>query len=303
MRPALALTLALAAGPAVADCASERTLILDAVEARGWAVEGEGAFAEDGTLCTLTDLELVNDTILFEIGSLSWQFVGLDALEAGSGVITLDAGLDNLRATARSGDDRVDWMLREQNRRNLIDGTLSARWDLDEGRLALDTLSLDFPGDNAVALSFVVGGFTSEMMAGQVGDLAALSLTRMTVDVENTGFADGLILGYMLGAMTGVPGPPESIVAATRAEVAAMVEALPVSIFDADSKAALGRLIDEAPVPWGRATLAIAANPALPLSRFPGLGLAPDPLDPDDLTDALDGVTVEIRYQPAPDPE
>lgn len=288
---------------AAEDCDAERAFLFDALGRNGWAVEDEGDSSEVFGACRTRDLVLLAEALRIEAALVEWRLSGLSALEDQSGLVTLEANLDNLRMVPTVDDPWVSYMLSEQNRRNLIDGTLTASWNLDDGAVELEEFTLDLPGENAVSVAFQTSGMTPALLAGRVTDFAALSVSRMEIVIDNNGFADGLILGYLVGAMSGLPGAPESQMNATRDDAMALVGGLPDGIFTAGSKDALTRLIADAPVPWGTLGLTLVADPALPLARLVPLALQPDPLSPDALTAAFDGAMLEVTYVPSPDPE
>ncbi|MEM9852725.1 MAG: hypothetical protein AAF761_12110 [Pseudomonadota bacterium] len=298
------LIAATAATPALADdCEVERDALLDALARNGFAVEAEGTFSETFGRCRIRDMVVAEPALTLDIGMLEWDLEGLAALDAGAGSASLNATLDNLRMIPGAEDPWIGYMLREQNRRNTIDGTLSVSWDMDTGRFELEALTLDLPGDNALSLAIRAGGLPPQILAGGVANAAAAAVEGMELVVTNTGFADGLILSALGGAMSGLPGTPERQMAATRRDARTVVEDLPDTLLDAGSKAALGALIDDAPVPWGTLAITLAADPALPFLRFPALALSSNPFDPAALGFAFDGAKIDIRFDPAPDPE
>ena len=193
-------------------------------------------------------------------------------------------------------------MLREQNRRNTIDGTLSVSWDMDAGRFELETLTLDLPGDNAVSLAMRAEGLPPQILTGGAASGAAAAIEGLELIITNTGFADGLILSALGSAMSGLPGTPDRQMDATRRDAQVVVEDLPDTLLDAQSKAAVGTLIEDAPVPWGTLAITLAADPALPLLRFPALALSSHPFDPAALGFAFDGAKIDIRFDTAPAP-
>lgn len=299
----IAATL-VAATPALADdCAVERDTLLGALARNGFAVEAEGTFSESFGKCRIRDMVVAEPALTLDIGMLEWDLEGLAALKAGAGMASLNATLDNLRMIPGADDPWIGYMLREQNRRNTIDGTLSVSWDMDAGRFELETLTLDLPGDNAVSLALRTDGLSPQILSGGVANAATAAVEGMELVITNTGFADGLILSALGSAMSGLPGTPERQMEATRRDARTVVEDLPDTLLNAGSKAALGALIDDAPVPWGTLAITLAADPALPLLRFPALALSSNPFDPSALGFAFDGAQIDIRFDPAPGPE
>lgn len=297
-----ALVAMAAACPASAfaeNCAAERGMLFDGFERNRWVVEDEGFFTDAFGTCKISRMALRADGLKVDVGTLEWTFTGLNAIETKSGVVDLKVKLRDLRMVPTNDDPWIGYMLDQQNRHNLIDGDFSATLNLGTGTLELERLDVDLPGDNAVSLTFTAGGIAPEVLSGNVANLMALSVNRLEVIVTNTGFADGLILGALMGAMSDLPGTPEGQIEATRRDARAIVDGLPDDILINDSKAALGRLIDDAPVPWGTVSVSLTADPALPLVRFPALALASNPFDPGALGFAFSGSEVSVTYTPA----
>lgn len=306
MRPLCACCGAavLAATPTLADaCDVERDVLLGTLARNGFAVETEGSFTETFGACRVRDMVLAGPTLTLDIGMLEWDLDGLAALQGGAGAAKLTASLDNLRMIPSVDDPWIGYMLREQNRRNTIDGTLSVSWDMDAARLELETLTLDMPGANALSVSLRASGVSPAILTGGPANAATAAVERLELVVTNQGFADGLILSALAGAMSGLPGTPESQMTATRRDAKAVVADLPDTIVNPSSKAALSALVDEAPTPWGTLAITLAADPPLPLLRFPALAVSSNPFDPAALGFAFDGATIDVTFDPAPDTE
>lgn len=295
---ALLTVLALFPSAVMADCRDEQAFVYETIAGNGWVVEAPGAMSQSDGLCRVTDVVLTQESLVFGLGSVSWRLEGLNALKAGAGRVSIDAGIDDFRFAPRVQDPWLNYMLAEQNRRNLIDATLRAGLDFEAGRLTVDGLKIDLPGENEIALDVAVRGVGPTLLTGLVSDLAALELERMSVAVENHGFADALILGFLVGRFSGVPGSPETVVEATKAELASIVRGLPGDVLPEDSKAALVALIDNGPAPWGRLSIDIEAAGGLPMSGFLALATSTDPLSPDALRDAFSGAQIAIGFSP-----
>ena len=303
MRIVAVLIAILAAGPALSDCMAQRLFVLNSFEGNGWYVEEDGALRDDDGTCTIQDLKLVEDSLAFEIASFSWRLEGLDNLATGEGIVSLTSRLDDLRMVPQVDDPWVGYMLRQQNLRNLIDATLFASWDVGSGEVELGTLAIEFPGDNAIELDLRVQGITPALIAGTIGDLSAMQVEYIASKVTNHGFADGLILGTLIGRMASVPGSPDTVIEGTKRSVRDFVETLPTTIFDAESKESLLLLIEEAPVPWGSLFLSLTADPPLPVSRFVASSLTPNPFEADTLQETFAGAEVTVIYTPTAEPK
>lgn len=295
---ALAATMATQAGA----CEVERDALVDALIRNGYSIEEEGAFTEQFSACRIRNMVVADRALTLDIGLLEWRLDGRAAVQTGAGVAKLSATLKDLRMIPSADDPWIGFMLREQNRRNTIDGDVSATWDLDRARLEIETLTLDLPGDNAVSLNLLANGVPAAVLRRPL-NAAAAELDRFELVMTNTGFADGLILSALGRLMSGLPGTPERQMDATKSDARARVGDLPDDLLNEDSKAALLDVIDELPVPWGTLAVTVTADPALPLLRFPALALSSNPFDPAALSFAFDGAEIGVTFTPDPGPE
>jgi len=292
VRNLAAIVLVIAPTIVTANCSSERAILLSALHSSNYTLRDPGIFTEDQGTCRQSDLVLAQDILTIEIASLIWRLEGVEALTNGSGRISLTGDLDGLRITQRSEDAWISYMLAEQNRRNDIDATLFVSWDFPDGRFELASLDIDFPGDNRMSYGFRATGVSPQLLAGDTTALQTLALEHLTLAVENRGFADGLILGAVIGKLSAVPGSPESVIDGTKRDLRALVSNLPGDVFDADTKAALVALITAGPVPWGEVFVQIATQSPIPLAPFLSLGA----MTPETLSAASLGGTVSVIF-------
>ena len=292
MRYLAAIVLAVAPTMVTADCSSERAILLSALHSSNYTLQDPGTFAEDQGTCRQSDLVLAQDILTIEVASLIWRLEGIEALTIGSGRISLTGDLDGLRITPRTEDAWISYMLAEQNRRSDIDATLFVWWDFPDGRFELASLDIDFPGENRFSFGFRATGVSPQLLRGDTTALKTLVLEHLALEVENRGFADGLILGAVIGKLSAVPGSPESVIDGTKRDLRALVSNLPGNVFDADTKAALVALITAGPVPWGEVFVQIATQSPIPLAPFLSLGA----ITPDTLSAAFLGGTVSVIF-------
>ncbi len=101
---------------------------------------------------------------------LAAQISGTD----GAGVLPgdLEVEVSGLRLVVFTGKARMDYLLAAQARANAIDGALTLAWDAVARVLTVTALTVDFPGDNALALSAVVRGVDAHVGYGLRGHKA-----------------------------------------------------------------------------------------------------------------------------------
>lgn len=294
MRQALALALASVPAIANADCTSESEFFSTALESRGYVIESIGFVGELNGTCNLKGIAFAEENLSVNVAEITWRLHGLEALSSGSGLLSFGATLTDLRISPRTNDRWVSYMLAQQNRRNTIDATFNASWDLTTGKLEISALEIDLPGDNRIAFDQRVSGATAALLTGSPAALQTLSLDHVALTIENRGFADTLILGPLIARLSEVPGAPETVVEGTKRDFRTLVSNLPTEVFDAGTKSALVDLINAGPAPWGDLKLEIVANPTISLAPF--FAAAVQNMTPDSVSTLFQGGTVEVTF-------
>ena len=298
MRFALSALMLLAPAVSHAACVDQRNLALNTIAQQGFQVEAVGELTDADSRCRLDDLRLVSGTLEATVDRVAWHLAGTENLATAEGEVSLSLQVSGLRLTARVDDPWLNYMMAQQNRRNAIDARVETSWDLTEGHAELSQFEIDLPGENRFDLAYAVNGLTPQTLTGSSEALGAIGFERLKLEIEHRGFADAMILGFLVTQLQRLPGSPEALVAATKIEAQAIVGDLPDTVFDENTKNALISLIEEGPTPWGDLSLSITADPDLPLSRLIDLGLETDTLAPEALERAFDGVEVRLRFQP-----
>lgn len=294
MKQAFALALLAAPTFAFADCASQSAFFKTAVESRGYVIEAIGEVTEVNGRCTVEDIAFAEENLAVDISEVNWRLQGLEALTSGQGVLTFDATLTDLRLSPRTTDRWVSYMLAQQNLRNTIDATFNASWDFTAGTLEIATLDIDLPGDNRVTFKQNVSGATAALLTGNPTALQSLSLDHMALTIENSGFADSLILGPLIARLSEIPGAPETVIEGTKRDFRALVSNLPADVFDANAKAALVNLINAGPVPWGDLRIEVVANPTISIAPF--FAAAVQNITPDGVSALFQGGRVKVTF-------
>ena len=293
--------LGLSAQPGASQgCAAIWDRALDTVSSPQNEVLARGRVLDGPEHCRVMDAVVTNGPhIRVELGSLRWRKGGFAAiLTGGGGPVTIDVDLDRARIVPQTRDPWVGYVLDQQNRRNFVAARLRADWDIAAGALTIREASVDFPGDNGVAIAGRVQGLGAEILTGQVSGLAALVLRDWEITAQNTGYFDGMIMGFVLGAQD-AGSDPHTVETRLRNAALGRIAHLPPGVFDAGTRDALSALARAAPLPWGRVTLRLDAGEGLPLSRFIPLGLAPDPFAAAALARAFGGARLDVAFVPA----
>ena len=295
-----ALTTAFLVFPSAlwADCESELAFFSSSALGTGYRVVEAGPLIDDNGRCIVNDLVFEEDvTLRIEVAEIEWSLTGLDALLAGAPeALDLTLNVNDARIIPQTSDPWMSYYLDLQNRRNFIDIALVAGWLPDAGHIEIKEFSVDLPGQNSFSLSSLVTGMTPGSVALSASGLSQLTLEGLSVSLENEGFLDGLALGAFLGAFSGLPGEPKSIVEATMNDLQTAVESWPDDIFPVESKAALSALIAAGPLPWGRLDIEMSQG-LIPLDRFLALALVAEPYSADAVSAAWEGATFDVSFE------
>lgn len=304
MRPAALAAVLMLPNLAWADCATNLDLARAAISESGYRLVEAGTLSETGGRCGLTSLHLEQPgTLKVEIAAVDWFAAGFEAALAGaSEPVSLDLRIRDARIVPQTADRWMSYYLDLQSRWNFIDARVRIAWDPKAGVIDVAELAVDLPGQNGFSVASRVTGATPDALPGRLTGFDALALNALTLEIENSGYLDGLVLGWMLGRFASVPGDPETVVAATLRELQGIVASWPDDIFPPDSKAALTTLIGAGPLPWGRLQIGISGD-AISLDRLVALGLADTPFSPEAVAAAWGGAVFDIAFTPADPPE
>lgn len=304
MRAALAALLALG-GPAVAQSLGGPALCravwddLTAGAAEVAILTGTVAGAEGGA-CVIEDvrLDLPGEYVP------DWQAARLRLSGAalpwlvGEPVTPdrLEIGIEGLHLVIQTGMAQMDYLYAAQARAQTIKAEVALAWDKAARTLSVETLDIDFPGDNRVELTAVVDGVDLSDAAAMQMSATGFALREADLTVRTHGLFEWYALMTLGPSVLPEEGDMEAAVAELKSEAAEMVRALPTGTFAEASKTALVALIDELPNPAGTLTVAFRAANGFGPVRF--MGYAVEGV-PDTLAEAaplLEGVTVGIGW-------
>ncbi len=206
--------------------------------------------------------------------------------------------LDDLRIIPRIDDPVMDYLFQAQSVPSAIDLRMAARWDAEMGRLHLETVEADFPGDNFIRFEAEISGVDLSTQQSLAMSAGSFSVTRTLTEIRTNGLFEGYLLMAAGAPLLTGDDPPEEQVEALKSKALASIDAMPTGQVPAASKAALKRLVGDMPNPAGTITVAMSADPGLGPARFLGLALNRDLDDLSDIWPLLDGVRLDIRYEP-----
>lgn len=288
-----AIVAALICGPALAECEAERNFVSAAIALNGVSVLDPGVLI--GTApCRLEGLSIDLGDTMMRFDAIEWTLSGVDAGSLKENV-HLVVDIDDLRFNTSVPDRWVAYMLAEQNRRNTIDVRLDLEWQASEQIIEIFEFSVDLPRRNGLRLSSRASGVGASLLSG-VG-LDQVRLTALDVEIENTGFLDGVLLPVLIEQVRSVPGSPKSVMDATLAEVSGMIAGWPEAVFPGETRAELRELVESGPVPWGRVELSLRAPGGIGADRFVASALAGEPMGTETLATLFEGVEISADFE------
>mgnify|MGYP003507578321 FL=1 len=304
MRFAAIVAAALAAAPAAgevlteSECGALWAMVedIDAVEGR---IAAGQIVLRDGW-CSITDVEFRQDGQYapgMSFGRLSWRGEGLDAFARRfEAPAALEVRIEDARYVLQTGDAAMDYMFRAQSAPHGIDAEVSLTWDKAARQFVVQRLDIDFPGENAIALTARVGNVDLTSKAALQASLGSFALTDMTLEVTTNGLFETYALIPIGSALLSGAADPEAEIAALLADAKAAVAELPASSFDAATKAALTTILSDLPNPAGRISLAMRSDAGIGPARVAQYAMSGVPTTIADLAPVFDGVTVTATY-------
>lgn len=300
MRPDLctAALLTLTALPAGADCANTFSATATLLNLPPVAAPSPDA---DGW-CHLTDLRLGGENQfapVIDIATLSWRQTGPVTLSGNTLTLpkNIDITLDGLRIGVVTGDPVMDWLMAAQRQPNPIAATLSLTTEGDT--VTLNSLAIDFPGDNALTLSATVRGLKTADTLFQ--SLPQAQLMALDLAITSNGLFETYALMPLGTALLSGATDPGTQVAAAQTMLRARIAGLPDSLLDPAERDALGALVADLPNPTGTFTLTLDAPQGFGANRLAPMairGLGAVLADPAPL---FDGIDIAVTYTPATD--
>jgi hypothetical protein len=306
MKHRLTLALAVLAGPAWAD---DCTAFWDALTQAGGTtsvVSGQ-VMALDGDWCVFEDVVLdlpgqyVPDwhaeRLRLKGGFLPW-LTGLLVSGSTGGILPdrLEVEVEDLRLVVQIDDAQMNWLFAAQARSNTIDGEIALAWDAQGRALSIETLRLDFPGDNQVVLSARASGVDLSSTGAIQMSATSFAVTEADVMVQTHGLFEWYALMPLGPIVLPREGNMEAAAAGIRASLTGGVAELPESTFSAKTKANLTALIAELPNPAGTLTWSLRSETGFGPTRVMGFAMTGVPMTIAGLAPLFEGVTIDIGW-------
>lgn len=216
----------------------------------------------------------------------------LRGMADGGDLVAVEMVLGGLRVRPKPEDRSTDDRLKQLFRLQSADLRLSAQVEAASGTLQLRNVLLTLSGGTELSLSADVKGadLSTVWLAG--AGLTALDLTWRS---------DGRLLRPVMEAVgealaPGVTG--SEAVDAARIGLSLVVDALPTTIFDGESRAALYRMISTLPQERGRLQLSLTVPEGIGAARLFLAGFADDPVAPATLARLFEGARLSASWQP-----
>lgn len=307
---ALALCCAVFGGPASADSCG--ALWASLTQAGGAAVAVRGTVAApEGDWCVIEDVVLdlsgdhANgwhaDRLRLRGSAWPWLAAQISGTD-GAGVVPedLEVEVEGLRLVLSTGTPQMDYLFAAQARANTIDGALTLAWDAAARVLTVKALTVDFPGDNALALSAAVRGVDLSSTGAMQMSATGFAVTKLDLSVVTHGLFEWYVLMALGPALLPADGDMQAAVAGLKAQAAAGIALLPEATFPVGTKAAMEAVLTELPNPSGTLTLALRSEAGVGPSRVLGFAMTGMPRTMAEAAPAFDGVVIDMEWQHDP---
>lgn len=259
-----------------------------------------GAVVQEGDWCVIEALVLDSegqylpnwhlDRLKVRGSALGWFVDGSIAPDG------LEFVVEGLQLVVQTGNVQMDWLLAAQSRPSRINAEAALSWDPEERVLRLDGMSIDFPGDNLVQVSARLTGVDLSSTGAMQMSVTSFALTEFDARVTTHGLFEWYLLMLLGPLVLPYEGDIDAAAEGIRAELQALVAALPEESFSVDSKAALGALIGELPNPAGSLSLALRAAPGIGPARVAGYAVTGMPATMAEAAPLFQGVTVDVGW-------
>lgn len=275
-------------------CAATWEILSDAIP-----LELSAEVTVEGPLCVASGIVGRESLAELAIERITWEGQGLARLaEERIPPRSLVVSVDGARAVTLTGDPRTDYVRRAQAVQSAVSGRLELRWDGLTNRLFMDTLAVDFPGENTLRMSGQAGGVNLSTMSALRTSLGSAVLTNLTIDVTTFGLFETYLLERLVLTALAPTDDPETAMPRIVAGLVRQVDTLPETSFSPETKAELIDFLDDLPNPGGDMRLTVTADPPLGWIRLVPTWLnSGGTRDPATL---LDGVRVRFDYTARP---
>jgi len=170
------------------------------------------------------------------------------------------------------------------------------QWDKATNKLSLDDISIHGPRIGLASLSARLTGLPQmPERLDSPADLSAASIENVTMTLNNHGVFQSMLLAPLIGLLPPDEDPRPAI-AAHQASLTTAIAALPETVANVASKAALTELAGEFPAPTGIYQISIDAPRPVPVSAL----LAPGQLAA--ITSLISSLVITASHQPPSGP-
>jgi hypothetical protein len=230
------------------------------------------------------------ERLRFRGAALAW------AVEGAGSPDRLEIAVENLRLVVQTGNAQMDYLFAAQSRPNTIDAEIALGWDSAGRILQLETLTIDFPGENLVEFSARAKGVDLSTAGAAQMSATSFALTEADLRIRTHGLFEWYVLMSVGPSFLPTEGDMEAAAAALRAEMTAALADLPEPSFSPASKAALSALIAELPNPSGVLTLSLRSEVGMGPTRLAGYAANGLPDTVSEARQVFEGTTVDIGW-------
>jgi hypothetical protein len=196
------------------------------------------------------------------------------------------------------GNPAMSWLLQQQMGPLGVDADLSLSRDPAARTLSVDVLHIDFPGQNDIRLTGMIGDLDLDAVAANPETVLTANLRNLDLTVVTEGLFETVVLMPLGTIVLDGSTDPEGDVDRLKRLATGIIDRLPDTLTDMPSRAAMTALVMDMPHPWGTVSLQVNADPGLGAVRMVGPALNGPPETLDGWLALLNGVRVTFGYQP-----
>ena len=203
----------------------------------------------------------------FRIGSLTLSAPGLfEALANGLPPPAASVALTGIASAPRLDDPLHEYIIELQSAP--FDVTLGYHWDAEAGTLSIDEASLSSPALGRLMVSGRLAGIHADALTvAESGTLPPVALHEAELMLDNKAFVPSFVAPYLISLLSR-DEDPRAQVARYQQQFDAVLQGLPDTLIDAQSKAVLSGFIFSFPHPTGIHTIHLQSDQGIGLETL-----------------------------------
>lgn len=301
--------LLLLAGPAFAqsapemslgECRSSLAMIREATPGVGG--QRRTPSLQPGGWCSLRDMEIdLDGDGTIRVTDMRWRMGDFDRLDRGLPPTSISVEARGISFVPQVDDAVISYLMGVQFGQSDTRAFLDATWDPVEQRIHLTQAKVVFDAENSLSVTANIRDVDLSDLAKLRMSAGRMALTDLSLRVETQGLFEEFFAFPVGAALLADSEDPEADVERMKAMALDAVAAVPASILDQSSAAAMNDLITDLPHPKGGISLQMHSDDGLGALRFAPFALMGSADNLDTLWSALSDVTISASYKQTAD--